>query len=96
VVKSDGELKSPWFRPQSKQFCVSLHYYTHTNGRTESTTAKFHVEYKDRKGKIYEKNLEPSEVSIYFEHSLSLNLVKRREDNLNNTIGVQVLHGDKL
>jgi hypothetical protein len=76
VVKSKNQLRSPWFRPQSEQFCVSLHYYTHTTVGTESTTAQFRVEYEERRVKIYEENLEPSEVSIYFKQSLSLNLVK--------------------
>jgi hypothetical protein len=55
---------------------VSLHYYTHTNAGAESTTADLFVEYEDRRRGTYVKNLEPSEVSIYFKHSLTLNLVK--------------------
>jgi len=62
-VNKNVKLRSPQFYPQSKQLCVILHYYTHTNARRESNTAGLYIEYNDSRVSTMVGYLETSEVS---------------------------------
>jgi len=95
VVNKNAGLRSPWFRPQSEQLCVILHYYTHTNAGRESITAEIRIEYPDSRANTVVEYLEPSEVSFILNTKFYL-INLWRENNLKTLQGLQVLPGGKL
>jgi hypothetical protein len=64
VVNKNIELRSPWFKPRSKQLCVSVHYYTHSNAGRGSMQVQLDVEHGHHSVRITVKDLEHSEVSF--------------------------------
>jgi len=79
-VNKNVELRSPWFHLQSKQLCVILHYYTHTNAGRESNTARLYIEYAGGHASTVVGYLEPSEVSFILDthfHLISLGREKK-------------------
>jgi len=85
-VNRNVKLRSPRFYPQSKQLCVILHYYTHTNAGRESNTAGLHIEYGDGRASTVVGYLEPSEVSFILDTHFYL-IYLGRENNFKKTAG---------
>jgi hypothetical protein len=63
-VKKNAQLRSPLIYPQSKELCVILHYYTHTNAGGETNKGELYIEYAGSLARTVVGYLEASEVSF--------------------------------